>query len=148
MSHIQPVDWASEAARIRSKPAAGKRRAPERSVQVTLKRYIEQTIPGAMVAAVKNEHKARSKDKLAISRFHAKRKAEGVKFGFPDLIVLLPEGRSFLVEVKGPGGSLTDNQRELHPRIRAIGHTVIVAKSIESLRAGLRDAGIRTRDHV
>jgi hypothetical protein len=138
--------WASEAARIRAKPARTKRGSPERSVQVSLKRYLEQVLPGCIVAAVKNEHQARSDDKLAVARFHAKRKAEGVRAGFPDMVIVLPAGRTFYIEVKAPKGVLSDAQRELHGRMREMGHLVLVAKSIDALRDGLRAAGIATRD--
>lgn len=124
-----------------------KRGSPERSVQVTLKRWLQLVLPaGSIIAAVKNEHAPRSEDPNARARFFAKRKAEGVLAGTPDLACWLPEGRTLLVEVKAPGGVVSETQTELHAKLRALGHTVIVATSIETCRGALLDAGFALRE--
>jgi hypothetical protein len=143
------IDWAAEAEAIRAKreapkKGAGKRRTPERSVQVAIKRYLETVIPGCEVCAIENERGARSSDPHAAARFQAARKASGTRPGCPDLVVVCPDGLKFFVEVKAPGGVLSATQNELHARWRAMGHTVLVADSIETLRWGLSQADIRT----
>lgn len=50
----------------------------------------------------------------------------------------------FLIECKAPGGVLSDLQREMHARLRAGGHVVLLADGIESLRLGLAQAGLCT----
>ncbi len=57
--------------------------------------------------------------------------------GFPDLLVLLPEGRTMWIEVKQPGKSPSESQVTRHRELRALGHTVVVAASVEDVRAYL-----------
>lgn len=127
--------------------AAPKRRgSPERSVQVTLKRWLELVLPGVVVAAVKNEAAASGATERQRQRFTLKRRAEGVKKGFPDLVVDTLDQGVFYVEVKAPGGSISDAQIELHGVLRAHGRAVIIADSVESLRLGVQRAGITVRE--
>lgn len=48
--------------------------------------------------------------------------------GIPDRLVLLPGGRTFLVELKAEDGALHQIQIVWHQRALDIGHTVIVLK--------------------
>lgn len=127
------------------KPRA-KQGHPERDVQRTLIAYMRQVIPGCIVAAVTNEERGRGKTEIERARFGAARKVSGVLTGQPDLIAYLSGGRTLLIEVKAPGRTLSDAQAELHQRLRALGHQVITAASVEQLRAGLLAAGISTRE--
>ena len=125
-----------------------KRGSPERSVQVALRRWLELVLPvGSIVFAVKNESAAKSSDPMARARFFAKRKAEGVLTGFPDMGLLIPGPQTVLVEVKPPtNGVLSDAQDGLHTRLRSLGFPVIVATSIETARGGLLALGIPLRE--
>lgn len=64
------------------------------------------------------------------SKFTAARlKKEGVRPGFPDLIVLLPRGgyHGLLIEMKRiHGGIVSDVQSELHALYRSVGYRVEV----------------------
>lgn len=73
-------------------------------------------------------------------------KRMGALAGVPDLAFLLPDRRVLWVEVKTPTGRLTPEQRALHPRMSDAGHPVLIARSIDDLRAILSDHGIRTRE--
>jgi hypothetical protein len=55
-------------------------------------------------------------------------KGDGLKVGFPDLIVLWDGGCGFL-EVKRPGGKLSDRQAAMHAKLVAIGHHVAKVES-------------------
>lgn len=44
--------------------------------------------------------------------------------GYPDRLVLLPQGRVIWVELKKPGGKLTALQLRRHEELKAIGHVV------------------------
>lgn len=124
-------------------PAAPKRKngAPERAVQRAIVAYIRQVCPGAIVAAITNEERGRGKTALARARFGAARRRSGVVTGMPDVLVLLPGGRTLLIEVKAPGGVLSEAQAAVHGRIRSAGHTVGVAVCVDSARRVLLDAG-------
>lgn len=118
--------------------------SPERTVQVTLKRWLERVMPGVVVAAVKNEAAGSGATLRQRQRFTLKRRAEGVRKGFPDLVVDTLDQGVFYIEVKAPGGSISEAQNDLHSTLRAHGRTVIVADAIESLRLGMLQAGLRT----
>lgn len=124
------------------------RGSPERQVQVTLRRWLETVLPlGTIVAAVKNESAPKSQDPNARARYFAKRKAEGVVTGFPDLAVLMPGGQILLVEVKAPKtGILSAAQDGLHARLRTLGYPVVVAMSVETCRGALQALRIPLRE--
>ena len=123
------------------------RSAPERTVQRSLLDWLRRVLPqGSIVAAVVNEQAGSSSDPMARARFGMARKASGVVSGWPDLVACIPGGRSFYVEVKAPGGVVSESQQDVHAKLRALDHTVIVADSIESCRGGLAIAGIALRE--
>lgn len=84
-------------------------------------------------------------DAARIAAIHRKR--AGVKNGTPDLAVCLDGGRIVWIEVKVPGdnqlnlrglggrrrqpGRTSDDQDELHEKLRAKGHRVAVVHSVE-----------------
>ncbi len=61
----------------------------------------------------------------------ARLKAEGVRAGMPDLVFWRDEGRVMWVEVKnGTSGALSPAQKELHVRMKADGHLVLVCRTL------------------
>lgn len=125
-----------------------RRASPERQVQVKLRRWLQTVLPvGTIVAAIKNEHAPRSKTREGRIAFFAKRKAEGVVTGFPDLLALMPAGQAVLIEVKAPKtGTVSQAQSNLHGVLRSLGYPVIVANSVESARGALLEQGIKLRE--
>jgi len=123
--------------------------SPERDFQVTLCKWLRLVLPrGSIVAAVTNEHATRSAPgSPGAIRFYEMRKAQGVKAGFADLIILLPGGRVFLLEVKEPGGgSLSADQQLFREDVAAIDHHYGVCDSLETARWALWSAGVPVRD--
>ena len=53
--------------------------------------------------------------------------------GTPDLLLIGPGGRLVFVEVKTLKGRLRPAQAEMHAQLRGMGHTVIVARSLDDL---------------
>jgi hypothetical protein len=51
--------------------------------------------------------------------------------GFPDLLVLGPEGLTAWFEVKAPNGRLSPLQKARHDRLSTLSHTVAVVRSPE-----------------
>jgi hypothetical protein len=51
--------------------------------------------------------------------------------GFPDLLVLGPEGLTAWLEVKAPKGRLSPIQKSRHARLQALGHCVAVVRSAD-----------------
>ena len=131
------IDWLE-------KSATPKRGSPERQAQCSVVEFLEMSLPaGSIVAAVKNEHGAKGKTEGQRKRFGAKRREEGVKAGFPDLVLCLPGPRVVFIEMKAPkSGVLSDAQRARHAELRALGFDVAVARSIETAKAALREMGV------
>lgn len=140
LSVAAEADWLAAQGRA---PAAKSPGTPERDFQVEQVAYLRGALPpGAVLFAVTNEHAARAKSPGARARFHAKRRAQGVAPGFPDIGIALADARVVWVENKSPRGVLSDAQRDMHAALRALGHSVIVARDIEGTRAGLIAAGV------
>lgn len=126
----------------------GKNRQRERAAAVAVLRWAQLVLPaGSLVAAIRNEEQPRGSDPRARARFHAARKAAGILPGMPDLVALMPEGRTVFIEMKADkGGVLSLAQQGVHDRLRSLGHQVIVATSIDTARGGLRAAGVTLRE--
>lgn len=69
-----------------------------------------------------------------ISRIVKRLKRIGLCPGFTDLIWLYSNNRSALFEVKSKGGKIEDSQKELHPKIRRLGHEVHIVRSLEDFQ--------------
>ena len=63
--------------------------------------------------------------------------------GEPDFVILLPEGRTLLVEAKTGTGKLSDDQERLHSKAWALGHTIHIARSLEDFKSVLRDLNVK-----
>lgn len=57
-----------------------------------------------------------------------KRRIHLGEVGTPDLLVMLPCGRSLWLELKAPSGTLSPAQAAWHERARKLGHTVHVVR--------------------
>lgn len=68
-------------------------------------------------------------------RENAKAKWMGALPGFPDWIVCLPHGRTFLIEFKTENGKLSKRQQAVHAGLDAIGHyPLVVTSASEAIR--------------
>ena len=76
----------------------------------------------------------------------ARMKWVGVLAGVPDIVVLGLDGRCWLIEVKGPGGSLSPEQCVIRDRCVAMRIPFVVAKSIDDVRLAFGLWGIETRE--
>jgi hypothetical protein len=149
---MRTFDAAAEHARIRARQAApkppSKRGSPERDFQRTALKWLRAVLPpGSMVAASVNEQRGSGTDEERM-RYGAARKRSGVVSGWPDLTAVVANGPVVFIELKAPKGRLSASQIDVHARLRSAGHIVIVAKTIDDLRAGLRAAGVAMREAV
>lgn len=53
--------------------------------------------------------------------------------GTPDLQAVLPGGRVLWIEVKGDGDTLRESQIAMHERLKKMGHSVVVARSLDDV---------------
>jgi hypothetical protein len=74
-------------------------------------------------------------------RTAVKLKAEGVKRGTPDIILLLPEGRVAWLELKIKGGSLSPEQQGFRSICKRLGHHWAVARTLEEVTTYLTTIG-------
>ncbi len=63
---------------------------------------------------------------------------QGARKGRADLTCIGPRGAFMEVEVKGPDGVLSEDQREYAANLHLRGHTYIVARSVEDVVKGMR----------
>jgi hypothetical protein len=66
----------------------------------------------------------------------------GLRAGVPDLLVWLKGGRSLAVELKSARGVVSDAQQAWHDRLRTLGHSVYVVRSVDELAVLLTSAGV------
>lgn len=66
----------------------------------------------------------------------------GVKAGVPDLLLWLPGGGHFGVELKATSRKLSPAQADWHATMRALGHRVYVVRTVDELEAVLRREGV------
>ncbi len=59
-----------------------------------------------------------------------KMKAEGVRSGVADLCFMLPGGKAAWLEMKKPGGSMSDTQKQFRDICKTLGHLWGLAKSV------------------
>lgn len=74
-----------------------------------------------------------------IQRQIAHNEAMGTVKGFPDLLCLLPGQQVMLFEVKAPGNYPDADQKALHHKLRALGCSVAVVRSVEEVDAALEE---------
>jgi hypothetical protein len=63
------------------------------------------------------------------------------KKGSADLLGCLPGGRFLAVEVKGPGGRLSPEQKRFLEEIRGLGGLALTVKSWKEIDSALREGG-------
>lgn len=117
------------------------RKSPETDLTVRLVRVLHEAEamkvlkPDLVWWHTANEGKLRSAVEGAL------RKAMGVKAGAPDFVFILGP-RAVIVELKGPTGSLSPEQRLMREQIHAQGGIYAVCKSVEAVFAALDEAGM------
>lgn len=144
LSVAAEADWLGAQARKPAKTRVSQAPAPlEKDVQEAVVAWLRRVLPpGSIVQCVRNEAAPRSKAPHARARFHAARKKAGLEWGFPDLALIVP-GRTLFLELKRPAsGEVSAAQADMHARIRATGHAVGLATSIEEVRWFLRGEGV------
>lgn len=72
-------------------------------------------------------------------------KGAGLQAGWPDIQVIAG-GQYIGIELKSASGKLSPQQRAVHDAIQKAGGLVLLARSIDDVRAGLCAAGIALRE--
>ena len=114
-------------------------RNAEARIQAAIVEWIRLVAPGLIAFHVPNGG-YRTKTEAA------RMKWVGVLAGIPDVVVMGLDGRCWLIEVKGPGGTLSADQILIRDRCAALRIPFVVAKSIDDVRQAFRLWEIQTRE--
>jgi hypothetical protein len=71
-------------------------------------------------------------------RAASKLKAEGMLRGAPDLVIVLPKARTGWLELKAPGGRMSDDQWGFQARCQRLGHQYACAFELSAAIGYLR----------
>jgi len=112
---------------------------PESAIQRAVRKYLLLHKIDS-VAVPNGAHLAG--DKVARIRQMAAMKADGLRPGFPDLL-LYPRHLASIghVEIKTEGGKLSDAQADCHAWLAGMGHRVAVVRSVEDMADTLVEWG-------
>lgn len=75
-------------------------------------------------------------DAKARARKIARMRAVGVKFGFPDVLII-HESRAYLIELKSEDGVLTGNQEEVNTGLSRAGSSPRICRSVDEVEGVL-----------
>jgi len=120
-----------------------KRHDRESPIQIAIVQYLRAVLPPESIV-----HHARgeiNKRGRSVMIELAKAKRKGAMAGFPDLVVLAPDGPMFF-EVKAEGNYASPAQKDMHERMRAMGYRVAVVRSVDDVREWLGEWGVESRD--
>ena len=103
----------------------------EHDLQVACLKWLHIAYPKVLCYAIPN-----GGQRNAIVAKHLKE--EGVTAGIPDLHIPIPRGNyaSLYIEMKnGNKGKLSDNQKEMIPRLQVYGNKVVVCRTLDEFRS-------------
>lgn len=106
----------------------------ELAIQVGLRKRLRHIAPAICLIAIPNGAK---RGQRALNQAML----EGMKIGFPDLLVLSNEGHVAFIEVKAEKGKPTQRQLDWHAALRRWGFAVAVIRSADEGEAFLRERG-------
>lgn len=113
---------------------------PEHVIQVSIIKWLRVVMPHALIQHCRNEHGKAGRAGMIAAQTQ---RAAGTLNGFPDLIVLpYAHVGPFFLEVKAPRGTVSRAQKQVHEMLRALGYPVEVVRSIDDVRAFLREQNI------
>lgn len=111
----------------------------ERQVQRSILAMVGRHFPAVFVAHVPNGAHLSGNERQRSMQMGAL-KGDGLKNGFPDLVLYWNHGHA-LIEVKRPGGKVSDKQAELHELLAGMGYAPAICTSQEQAYAFLIDRG-------
>lgn len=122
----------------------GKRRDIEGPIHRSILSLLERMFPDAVVHHSPNEFPGKGE---MVKRALAKAKWNGMKPGYPDLIMHMG-GASYAFEVKAEGGRTTDVQKALLERLQTQGVHCAVVRSQEDVCDALADWGVPLKGKI
>lgn len=130
--------------RERAGTARRRMRDAEGPIHRSVAAYLRRSLPAGWIVT----HAA---NKPRSAQQGAREKAMGATAGWPDLQILGPgpSGPSaWFMEVKAPGGKVSDAQREVHDRLMDAGFGVRIVRSVEDARKAVADWHLPSTDSL
>lgn len=81
-------------------------------------------------------------------QYLAKRKRQGVKTGEPDCVIYPRDKKTFFIELKIKGRTLSDGQKLRHAELHALGYKVYVVKEATPWEASRAVEGILRQEGI
>jgi hypothetical protein len=81
-----------------------------------------------------------------LSRIVAGLKATGLTPGWPDIVLHWHPSKTLYLELKTPTRSVKPEQKAIHSRLKAIGHSCVIVRSLSDLQHAVREHQIPCRD--
>ena len=72
-------------------------------------------------------------------------KATGLLAGASDLIVILPNGKLFFIELKTETGTQSDKQKDFENRVSALGYEYKIIRTLEEFKNFVNETILHTR---
>ncbi len=115
-----------------------RRARPEELLQKAVADYLRVALPSDSTW-----HHSPNETKGTVA-WHAKRKALGMRAGWPDIEIIW-QGRAYFVELKAPGNYLSPPQKKTHGALLKAGAPVATCRRIEEVEGTLRGWGFPLR---
>lgn len=106
--------------------------------------YLRASLPAAWII----HHVA---NKPRSMRQGLREKKLGTVAGWPDIGIFGPSPRgssAWFMEIKAPGGRVSDEQREVHDRLQDAGFSVRIVRSVEDARKAVQDWRLPSNDSL
>lgn len=101
-----------------------KYRGKESELQASCIKWLKLQCPELVCVHVPNGGMMNKAFRMKLGRM-------GCISGFPDVMIFKATSLPLFVELKVYGGSLSDNQKKVHEKLRGLGYTVDVAWNLE-----------------
>lgn len=112
-----------------------KRATPEEDLHKLVVKYLNLQLPfGAVFHHSPNEGKHKP-------QYRKKQIAMGMQAGWPDLEIFYDD-RVLFIELKAGKNTLSDTQKELHPKLKSNGFNVVTCWTLDEVKAALKAAHI------
>lgn len=115
-----------------------RRKHPEDAFHKTVAQYLDWALPRDAVWTTVEHGGKRTKTE------GGKLKAKGLKPGWPDVQIVY-RGRLICIELKAPGGTLSDVQEAMHKRLTLAGAYVYTATDMAAVEGYLRGHDVPLR---
>lgn len=104
-------------------------RRPEQSLHIASAKFMRHALPPQIIWFHCANGGKRTKPEASLF------KAMGVLPGVPDLVFVMPNGQTAFIELKAPGGTLSNEQIEFQRRARANGCAYAICRSFDEVEA-------------